>query len=115
MTLGNSVDLIATEVGSPKNQFVVTLEKQFLNDPYMADLLDGEFAVMGKVVQRIDADSKDKINLLRHTTLGKASTQLVSTMMEGFSGMKNAGFEMPEPITAISGPVLHLLPTAIFI
>ena len=115
MLLGNSVDLIASEVGDDKKQFVVTLEKQFLNDPFMADLLDGEFAVMGKVIQRIESESKDKINLLRHTTLGKASSQLVSTMMEGFSGMKSAGFEMPDPITAISGPVLHILPTAIFV
>jgi len=47
--------------------------------------------------------------------LGKASSQLVSTMMGGFSGMNDAGFKMPEPIIAIGGPVLHLLPTAIFV
>ena len=115
MILGNSVDLIGSEVGNEKKQFVVTLEKQFLNDPYMADLLDGEFTILGKVIQKIELDSEAKINLLRHTTLGKASSQLVSTMMGGFSGMNDAGFKMPEPIIAIGGPVLHLLPTAIFV
>src|SRR5690554_1410398 len=54
---GNTVDLTASDLPSG-HKAVITVESLYLNDPFMSDLVDGEFKVVGKVVRSIEDDSE---------------------------------------------------------
>jgi hypothetical protein len=60
---GDTVDIVS-DVLACGYKVVITLEREFLNDPTMSDLVDGHFNVLGKVIRVIDND-QDSINLIR--------------------------------------------------
>lgn len=110
---GNTVDLISV-VNNTKNSIVLTAEIDFLNDPLMADLVDGKFKVLGKVIKNVKDDSSS-INLLRKTVLSKMPKEILYDVLHQFDQMEaDGGFQIPEAKHEVHGPALHILPIAIF-
>ena len=110
---GNTVDIVSDPL---HNGFraVITLEEQYLSDPTMADLVDGYFSVLGKVI-RVVADANGSINLLRKTPLAAIDDTALTTAFGMFEQLgQMAPIAVPKIEWAIRGPVIHVLPVAVF-
>lgn len=110
---GDTVDII-TDTLTCGYKAVITLEREFLNDPTMSDLVDGHFNVLGKVIRVIN-DDKDSINLIRKTALSAMPENILNVALAGLSELsKTQGFKIPSMELEAKGPVLQVLPIAIF-
>jgi hypothetical protein len=111
---GGTIDLITTVGGNIKT--VVTIEEKYLNDPMMADLVDGEFSILGKVIKSLSESGKepDAINLLRKTTLGRIPRNVLLETLGNINELKSQGFNLPEFSHEILPPAMHVLPVAIY-
>lgn len=110
---GNSVDLTSGKLKCGYKA-IVTIEIQYLNDPLMSDLVDGTFHVLGKITNVVP-DSSETISLIRKTAMSKMPTDLLKDAFGGFSATANdQGFGLPELEYEIQGPVLQIIPIAIF-
>ena len=110
---GGTLDLITPPLLS-SYRCVVTLESQYLNDPSMSDLVEGTLQVIGKVIRVVGKD-QGSVSLMRKTALGqmpKATLEGAFSQLEGLS--ETEGFRFPALTWEISGPVIQLLPVAIF-
>jgi len=93
---------------------VITLECEFLNDPTMSDLVDGQFNVLGKVIRVID-DDKDSINLIRKTAISAMPENIMRQAFSDLSALSTEqGLKIPPLELEIKGPVIQILPIAIF-
>jgi hypothetical protein len=110
---GGTHDLVATLPGS-SGRAVLTVEEQYLNDPSMSDLVDGTFRVVGKVVRSVPT-SDDSISLLRKTAMSRVPANMRDTLTAAFGTLSQQhGFAMPAMEVEIRGPVMQILPLAIF-
>lgn len=110
---GDTVDIVSDKL-TCGYKAVITLEREFLNDPTMSDLVDGHFNVLGKIVRVINDDT-DSINLIRKTALSAMPESILSGALAGLSELsKTQGFKIPSMELEAKGPVLQVLPIAIF-
>ena len=110
---GNSIDLTTGELKC-KYKTVVTIEIQYLNDPLMSDLVDGTFHVVGKII-RVVPDEGDAINLMRKTAMSKMPTSILSEAFSDLSALTaDQGWNLPDLTSEIKGPVIQIIPIAIF-
>lgn len=113
MKTGNSIDLTTDKLSSGYKA-VITIDAGYLNDPTMADLVDGQFHVLGKVIKCV-VDADESVSLLRKSAVSKlppatlitAFSQLVATTTE-------QGFALPEIKWEVNGPAIQVIPIAIF-
>ncbi len=89
-------------------------DKAFFSDPSLSDLVDGQYTVLGKVVRVLPEGSKEKLNLLRKTGLGKIQTQLLQEMTTKLQGAEAAGFKTPDLAMEIEAPAIQVMPIATF-
>jgi len=110
---GDTVDIISDTL-TCGYRAVITLEREFLNDPTMSDLVDGHYNVLGKIIRVIN-DDKDSINLIRKTALSVMPENILNDALAGLSELsKTPGFKIPSMELVAKGPVLQVLPIAIF-
>lgn len=110
---GSTIDLTTSETDG-KFRSVVTVETEFLNDPFMSDLVDGRFNVLGKVIRSVATDD-GSISLLRKTALSKMPLGILEDMVTALSNLKKEnGFAVPEIQWEVSGPAIQVLPVAIY-
>ena len=110
---GETADLMASDLPGG-HRAVITVETGYLNDPSMGDLVDGTFMVLGKVT-RVLPSATESISLVRKTAL----ETLPRPVLEQAFGSLNAlgsqqGFALPTVEWEISGPVVQILPIAIY-
>lgn len=108
-----SLDIISDSTGSEKFKAVLTIDRDYLNDPSLSDIADGEFFVFGKTIKVIK-DGNETINLLRKTSLSKFSDTTLTTMLAGFQSMDEHGLKNADFVTEVKAPVLQVIPIAIF-
>jgi len=110
---GNTIDLIAKELKT--NYYaVITIESNYLNDPTMSDLVDGQFKILGKIIRNIK-DNNTSISLIRKTALHKMPPYLLTNVLNAISQLgSEQGFAIPELVWEIKGPAIHILPLSIF-
>lgn len=110
---GGTIDVLSGELGTG-HKAVLTLEREYLNDPEMSDLVDGHFRVLGKVI-RVIPDSSDSIDLLRKSSFGLASEELFeAAFMQLSLALASGGLKVPELVREVRGPAIHVLPISIF-
>jgi len=110
---GNTIDITASNLLSGHNA-VITLETVYLNDPAMADLVDGEFKVIGKVIRNIDKPD-ESINLMRKAVLSKLPEPLLEQFINQLSSLSQLqGWDIPELVVKVEGPAIQVLPIAIY-
>ena len=110
---GETIDMMGNLIENNK-KLVISLDKQYLNDPTLADLKDAELSILGKVTKILNEEDKDKINLLRKTKFSAISSKMLEGLIGAFSEMENEGFQVPEIETEIKGPAIQILPIGIF-
>jgi len=111
---GDTADLMGIAVRDPEVKIVVSLDRAFLRDSSMSDLIDGEYTVLGKVTRVLPEESEASINLLRKTSLGVVQGTVLDQMLGAFSNMQDNGITVPEVVTEVKGPALQIIPIAIF-
>ena len=110
---GESIDLTAPNIRDSYSA-VITLETSYLNDPGMADVVDGQFRVLGKVVRRVH-DESESISLLRKTAISKMPPkQLESIFGELQSLSTTEDFDLPQISWDVHGPAIQVIPIAIY-
>ncbi|MCM2996145.1 hypothetical protein M3647_01515 [Paenibacillus cellulositrophicus] len=110
----NSLDLISECVSAPNIKAVIPVQDEYFSNESPADIIDGQFVVLGKVVRYIPEESSDSINLLRGTPLAYLPEENLSQVTSAFYEMSS---QMSMPIeftTQIKGPVLLVIPIAIY-
>jgi hypothetical protein len=112
LAVGDTMDLI-TEPLKCLYRSVITLEKQYLNDPSMSDLVDGTFRVVGKVTRVIDA-GKGAIGLNRKSAMGRLPSSAMEQFRAQLEKPELAAFSFPKMEWDVEGPVIQVLPIAIF-
>ncbi|MEM6506117.1 MAG: hypothetical protein AAF711_11790 [Planctomycetota bacterium] len=109
---GDTVDVIADSV-KLDSKALITLEIEFLNDPTMSDLVDGNFTVIGKVIRKVGQD--DSISLLRKSALSMMPQKMLDQMLLLFNNLgATEGFKVPAVTQDLQGPAFQVLPVAIF-
>lgn len=109
---GNAIDMIY----QPANgcSVVVSLEKEFLRDQSMSDIVEGQFKVLGKVINTTD-DSGSEISLLRKSHFGKLPDTLIKDLFgKLIDPLKERNYSIPTLITSIPGPAIQIIPIAIY-
>ena len=107
---GDTVDIVSGDIGNGFGA-VLPLHQDFLNDPTMSDLVEGEFSVLGKVVRVIETGDSG-INLLRKSSLSAISEETLLPILSNFENIE--GFNFPKLELEISGPVLQVIPIAVY-
>jgi hypothetical protein len=110
---GDTVDIVSDELPCG-HKAVITLDTEYLNDPTMADLVDGQFQVVGKVIRVIN-DSTESVSLLRKAAVGAMNEQVLAPVFQQFGLAVAAGnIDLPPIEWKIKGPVVQIIPIAIF-
>lgn len=111
---GETVDIVS-DLLPCGYKAVITLELEYLNDPAMSDLVDGQFNVLGKIIRVINNNETGAINLLRKTAFTVMPKSILGEMRSKFRAVSlEHGLQLPELEWEAKGPVFHLLPVAIF-
>ncbi len=109
---GNTIDLTANNIFS-KYKAVITLDKTFLNDQHMSDLVDGKFKVLAKVIKNVSFD--ESINLLRNNSVNKMPKEAIQQLLQVFERLgSEQGFNIPTLHTEVKGPAIQVIPIAIY-
>ncbi len=110
---GDTLDLITPPLECTF-RCIATLEVQYLNDPHLSDLVDGTFRVLGKVI-RVVHEGEGSVSLIRKSALSRMPKSTLVSAFAGFERLtKTQGFSFPELSWEIEGPVMLVLPVAIF-
>lgn len=112
LSAGDTLDLTTAPILSG-HRCVITLEKQYLNDPSMSDLVDGTFRVLGKVTRAIGA-GQGAISLNRKSAMSRLPATMVGELQAILEGPDLEEFSLPKIEWEIQGPVLQVLPIAAF-
>lgn len=97
-----------------KYTIMVNLNIDYLRDRSMKELNYREFRLLGKVVNNL-SDSNSTINLFRGTGLGVMDSTLLEKLIQPFSKAEEHGFKFPRIEGNIIGPILEVVPIAIYI
>lgn len=109
---GDTVDMVAQEIPG-SHHAVVTVETEYLNDPTMADLVDGRFTIVGKVIRTVPAG--EAISLIRKSALTMMPKSLLEGLMGSLAQLSDTqGFNLPNLSWELSGPAFQVIPIAIF-
>ena len=92
---------------------VLSAQEQYLSNDNISEIIGGHFKVLGKVIA-ICKDEKEKIDLLRKTTLSVLPPSLMTEMFTGLQNDEAKQFNFPELKTQISGPAVIVIPVAIY-
>lgn len=110
---GKTADIISDPLGW-KYRAVITVEEEYLNDPTMSDLIDGQFKVVGKVI-RVIHDTNGSVSLLRKVTIGAMNKQMLEEAFSHLSSEEiSEAIAIPKIELEIQGPVVQIIPVAIF-
>jgi hypothetical protein len=100
----------------PQYRAVVTLFDDFLRDRSMAELLNREFRVLGKVARHIPVGSSETVDLLASSGVAGFPPELLS-QLSGMMGQlsTDSGAQLQTPSTTIDPPVIEIVPIAIYL
>lgn len=113
LTEGDSIDVVARGIAQ-NYQAVITLEAEYLNDPSMADLVDGTFNIVGKIT-KIVQEGEGGISLLRKSALTVMPRNILDGMRDSLASLSDSeGFNLPDLDLEVPGPAFQVIPIAIF-
>lgn len=111
---GTTVDVVTDTLRCGYSS-VITLEREYLNNPSMSDLVDGNFNVLGKII-RVISDSSKSISLLRNSAVGAMPKGVLKQLLDSLSSISDTtDIDLPQMNIEIQGPVIQILPLAIFV
>lgn len=109
-----SLDLVASLVNSSGLNAVIPVQLNYFSNESPADIIDGQFVILGKVARYIAAGSTDSINLTRGTPLAYLPTEHFSQFISALKGVASLIGAGEAFTTQIPGPVFLVIPIAIY-
>ncbi len=92
---------------------VAFLFLNYLRDQTLTEISHKEYRLLGKVVRKIEKDQDGTVDLLLGTGLGGIGKDTLGKLVSAFSQVP--GMNLPEIETEIRGPVLEIIPIAVFV
>lgn len=109
---GDSVEIVAYDIEGGNNA-LITLETEYLNNPSMADVVDGRFKVIGKVIRTIGYE--ESISLLRKTVFSIVPQEELDQILRAIDVFSRENkYNISSVGKEIKGPAFQVLPIAIF-
>lgn len=96
-----------------EHKAVVFLFLNYLRDQTLTEISYKEYRLLGKVVRKIETRQDSAVDLLQGTGLGGIGKDTVKELVNAFSQLP--GMNLPEIETEIRGPVLEIIPIAVFV
>jgi hypothetical protein len=109
-----SLDLVANLVVKPDVKAVIPVQLEYFSNQSPADIIDGQFVVLGKVVRYIPESSKESVSLLRGTPLAYLPEENLLQFVEAFNSLSSNISTPSEFTTQIPGPALLVVPIAVY-
>lgn len=109
-----TLDLVANLISSPDIQSVIPVQLEYFSNESPADIIDGQFVVLGKIVRYIESEDDDSVSLLRGTPLAYLPIEHLSELTQAFQQVGSIISPSDEFTARISGPVLLVIPIAIY-
>jgi hypothetical protein len=107
---------IIFESQSPEYRAVVTIFDDFLRDRSMAELLNREFRVLGKVARHLPVGSPEGVDLLASSGVAGFPPELLTHLSEMIEHLSSSGgAALHAPSTTIDPPVIEIVPVAIYL
>ncbi|MGA7362191.1 MAG: hypothetical protein WBZ07_04460 [Candidatus Dormiibacterota bacterium] len=99
-----------------KYRAVVTIFDEFLRDRSMAEILNREFRVLGKVARHLPAGSTESVDLLASSGVAGFPPEMLGQLSGMIDQMSTAGqAQLESPSTTIEPPVIEIVPIAIYL
>lgn len=114
LTQAGSLDLIANIVEKADIKAVLPVQLEYFSNESPAAIIDGQFVVLGKIVRYSNTESDDPISLLRGTPLAFLPEENLQQFIEAFKQISNSMNVGEEFTHSIKGPVLLVVPIAIY-
>ena len=108
------VELVGESVDASGLKIVVSCQTEFFNRRNPTEIVDGEFYVLGKIIQ-LARKSGEAINLLRKTTLGRLDSDTLNQLTSAFASLEENGFQEINVSTLIEAPAILIFPIAIYL
>lgn len=102
---------------SPSTDYtaVATIFEDFLRDRSMAELLNREFRVLGKIARHLPRDSAEGVDLLASSGIAGFPPEMLTAMTGAIGQMSGSGAQVDSPSTTIDPPVIEIIPVAIYL
>ena len=95
---------------------VVTLFNGYLRDRSMAEVLNREFRIFGKVARHLPAGSGESVDLLASSGIVGFSSEILGELTSAMEEMvSQTGMQIPTPVAMIDPPVIEIVPIAIYL
>lgn len=95
---------------------VVTVFDDFLRDRSMAELLNREFRVLGKVARHLPEGAPEGVDLLASTGIAGFPPQILTELSRAIDEMSGAGVaQVAAPATTVEPPAIEIVPIAIYL
>lgn len=111
---GTSTVVIESETSGYRA--VVTLFDEFLRDRSMAELLNREFRVLGKVARHLPVDAAEGVDLFASSGIAGFPPQILAELSGAIDTISGEGLaQVASPATSIDPPVIEIVPIAIYL
>jgi hypothetical protein len=110
---GDTVDLIISDENENLKLILPTKSEYYVNS-LESELLDGSYKVLGKVIRVIEND--ESINLFRKSSFKIFEDIILNEMIDGMneSISGDEDFSMPHIVSKLNGPIIVVIPIAIY-
>lgn len=107
---------VVIESQTSEYRAVVTLFDEFLRDRSMAELLNREFRVLGKVARHLPVGAAEGVDLLASSGIAGFPPQILAELSGAIDKMSGEGTaQVASPATSIDPPVIEIVPIAIYL
>lgn len=107
---------VMVEGQSSDYRAVVTLFDDYLRDRSMAEILNREFRVLGKIARHLPPGSSESVDLLASSGVAGLPPELLSELTSSIDKMVNTGgMQITRPAITVDAPVMEIVPIAIYL
>lgn len=95
---------------------VVTVFDDYLRDRSMAEVLNREFRVLGKVARHLPKGSTEFVDLLASSGVAGFPFEILGRLVDSMGKMASeTGMQITQPSTSVEPPVIEIIPIAIYL
>lgn len=107
---------VLVEGQSSDYRAVVTLFDDYLRDRSMAEILNREFRVLGKIARHLPPGSSESVDLLASSGVAGFPPELLSQLTSSIDDMANtSGMQIARPAMTVDPPAIEIVPIAIYL
>jgi hypothetical protein len=107
---------ILVDSGQGGYKAVITLFDDFLRDRSMAEILNREFRILGKIARHLPIGSTERVDLIASSGVSGFSPEILQKLSGAIEEMSSSGgAQLESPTTTIEAPVIEIVPIAIYL